>query len=42
MPQKADFYLKSAKEVFEALKTNEKGLSSEDAEKKSNDTVRIR
>jgi Ca2+-transporting ATPase len=37
MSQKADFYLKSVKEVFEALKTNEKGLSSEDAEKRLNE-----
>jgi Ca2+-transporting ATPase len=37
MPDNADFYLKSVKEVFEALKTNEKGLSSEDAEKRLNE-----
>jgi Ca2+-transporting ATPase len=37
MSDKADFYLKSVKEVFEAIKTNEKGLSSEDAEKRLNE-----
>jgi Ca2+-transporting ATPase len=37
MSDNADFYLKSVKEVFEALKTNEKGLSSEDAEKRLNE-----
>jgi Ca2+-transporting ATPase len=37
MSDKADCYLKSVKEVFEALKTNEKGLSSEEAEKRLNE-----
>jgi Ca2+-transporting ATPase len=34
MSDKADFYLKSVKEVFERLKTNEKGLSSKEVEKR--------
>ena len=37
MSDKADFYLKSVKEVFEGLKTNEKGLSSEEVEKRLNE-----
>ena len=34
MPEKNDFYMKTVKEVFEALKTSEKGLSSEEADKR--------
>ena len=34
MPEKNDFYMKTVKEVFEALMTNEKGLSSEEAGKR--------
>jgi Ca2+-transporting ATPase len=34
MSDKADFYMKTVKEVFEALGTGEKGLSSEEAKKK--------
>ena len=34
MSDKADFYLKSVKEVFEGLKTNEKGLYNLDITKK--------
>jgi len=36
MSDKADFYLKSVKQVFDGLKTNEKGLSSEEVEKRLN------
>jgi len=34
LPEKNDFYMKTVKEVFEALKTSEKGLSSEEADKR--------
>ena len=34
MPDKTDFYMKTVKEVFEALKTGEKGLSGEEADKR--------
>jgi len=34
LPEKTDFYTKTVKEVFEALKANEKGLSSEEAERR--------
>jgi Ca2+-transporting ATPase len=34
MSDKADFYMKTVKEVFEALETGEKGLPSEEAQKR--------
>ena len=34
MPDKTAFYMKTVKEVFEALKTGEKGLSGEEADKR--------
>jgi Ca2+-transporting ATPase len=34
MPEPADFYLKTVKDCFEALKTSEKGLSNSDAQKR--------
>ena len=34
MPEKNDFYMKTVKEVFEALKTSETGLSSEEADER--------
>jgi Ca2+-transporting ATPase len=34
MPEPGDFYLKTVKDCFEALKTNEKGLSNADAQKR--------
>jgi Ca2+-transporting ATPase len=34
LPEKNDFYMKTVKEVFEALKTSEMGLSSEEADKR--------
>jgi Ca2+-transporting ATPase len=34
MPEPGDFYLKTVKNCFEALKTSEKGLSNPDAQKR--------
>jgi len=34
LPEKNDFYMKTVKEVFEALKTSETGLSSEEADER--------
>jgi len=34
MPEPGDFYLKTVKDCFEALKTSEKGLSNPDAQKR--------
>ena len=34
MPESDDFYLKTVENVFEALKTSDKGLSKEDAQER--------
>ena len=34
MPEPGDFYLKTVKDCFEALKTSEKGLSNTEAQKR--------